>query len=115
MDCIIKDQYQAISIAACRRDNITFEVAVAESMAIRWGLSLAKDLKQEKIVFQSDAKVAGDCVNFVQKFAVLEPIAINIIGLLSSFKFSSLIFHSKSCNRDAHNLTRLAFVIGSQI
>ncbi|XP_058783927.1 uncharacterized protein LOC131658676 [Vicia villosa] len=72
MGCIIKDHNQILSLAACRRENVQVEVAVGKAMAMRWGLSLAKDLNLEKIVIKSDAKVVVDCVNGFSKLVALD-------------------------------------------
>ncbi|XP_058760149.1 uncharacterized protein LOC131633451 [Vicia villosa] len=114
MGCIIKDHNQAFSLAACRRENMQVEVAVGEAMAVRWGLSLAKDLNLEKIVIKSDAKVVVDCVNGFSKLVALEPVIVDIKESLRFFNFASLLFHSRSCNFQAHNLARLAHFVGSR-
>ncbi|XP_058742209.1 uncharacterized protein LOC131614666 [Vicia villosa] len=114
LGCIIMDQYNAISLAACKKEDVSVEVALAEAMAIRWGLLVAKDLNLERIVIKSDAKVVVDCVNLMLKRPVLEPLIIDIRNLLSSFNFASLLFHSRNCNRQAHNMARFAFDFGSR-
>lgn len=114
LGCIIKDQHQSISIVACKKEYISAEVAVTEALAIPWGLNLAKDLQLERIVIKSDAKVVMDCVNFVQTMPVLDPVVLDIRTLLSSFNFFSLLFRSRTCNVQAHNLAILAFVVGSR-
>lgn len=93
--------------------NVSVDVVAAEIIAIHWGLMLAKDLKLEKIVVQSDAKAVVDIVNLNQYNALLEPI-IDIRFLLSSFNFLSLSFLKRACNMDAHNLARLACFVGSR-
>ncbi|XP_058727050.1 uncharacterized protein LOC131598471 [Vicia villosa] len=114
MGCIIKDHNQVFSLAACRRELVQVEVAVGEAMAVRWGLTLAKDLNLEKIVIKSDAKVVVDCVNGLSRMVALDPVIVDIKESLSSFMFASLLFHSRSCNTQAHNLARLAHFVGSR-
>ncbi|XP_058757306.1 uncharacterized protein LOC131630543 [Vicia villosa] len=103
-----------ISITACKREEVSVEVAVGEEMAIRWGLYLAKELQLERIVLKTDARVVVDCVTDVRKLAVLVPVVLDIKSMLSCFNFSSLLFHSRSCNVEAHNLARFAYVVGSK-
>ncbi|XP_058768576.1 uncharacterized protein LOC131642328 [Vicia villosa] len=112
MGCIIKDLHHNISLSACKRENVSVDVAVGEAMAIRWGLDLATALRLERIVIKSDAKVAVDCVNDIQKCAALDPVVVDIKSMLSSFSSSSLLFHSRNCNFQAHNLAKLVYVVG---
>ncbi|XP_058742073.1 uncharacterized protein LOC131614517 [Vicia villosa] len=114
MGCVIKDHQHNISLSACKREDVSVEVAVGEAMAIRWGLDVASELQLERIVIKSDAKVVVDSVNHILKLAALEPVVLDIKSLLSSFTFSSLLFHSRNCNVQAHNLAKLAYVIGSK-
>ncbi|XP_058746011.1 uncharacterized protein LOC131618872 [Vicia villosa] len=78
MGCIIRDHNQVLSLAACRRENVQVEVLVGEAMAMRWGLSLAKDLNLEKIMIKSDAKVVVDCVNGFSKLVALDSVIVDI-------------------------------------
>lgn len=63
---------------------------------------------------KSDAKVVVDCVNALQKIAVLEPVVLDICPLLNCFNFSSLLFHGRDCNAHAHNLAIIAYVVSSR-
>lgn len=76
--CIIHDHHRVITIAACKREHIIVEAIVGEAMAIRWGQTLAKEMKLEKIVIKTDAKGVVDFANFVRWNIVLEPLAIHI-------------------------------------
>lgn len=114
MGCIIKDHNHVISIATCRKEAVQVEVAVGEEMAARWGLSLAKDLKLEKVVIKTDAKVVANCVNGLVKLAALDVVIVDIKLLFKSFRFVSIMFHSRACNSQAHNLSKLSYFVGSR-
>lgn len=91
LGCIIRDQEKVITLAACKLEVVSVELVVAETMEFRWGLLLAKDLILEKIILQSDALVAVDCINSCLKHAVLEPLATYWRLLLSNFNVSCYV------------------------
>ncbi|XP_058741949.1 uncharacterized protein LOC131614373 [Vicia villosa] len=95
LGCVFKDHNQVVIYAACRKEIVSLDVVDAEIMAIRWGLMLAKELKIERIVVQSDAKTVVDCVNLNRYFAVLEPIVVDVRFLLSSFNFLLFCFSAE--------------------
>ncbi|MCI32683.1 hypothetical protein A2U01_0053897 [Trifolium medium] len=87
---------------------------VVEIQALRWGLSLAIDLHMDRIVVQSDYLNAVDCINLVSNFAVIDHIDADCRFLLDKFCFSSVMFISRSCNLEAHNLVGIVKVVGSR-
>lgn len=107
LGCLIKDQHQNISLAACKKEDLRVDISIVEPMAVKWGLSLSKELSLNRIVMITDAKTVVDSVNFFHNWPMMEPILIDIRSLLSSFSVSSLLFQSRNCNVQAHNLARL--------
>ncbi|CAI8619012.1 unnamed protein product [Vicia faba] len=83
------------------------ESSLAEMLAIRWWLQLAKSINIENIVIQSDSTLAVDCINSCLDIAVLTPIAVDCRFLLSGFKLASVMFIPKNLNVISHNLVRL--------
>lgn len=76
--CVIKDHYQTISLAVCKIEEVSVDVSMAEALAIKWGMCLAKSLNLERIALVSDAKEVVDCVNFILVRPVLDPIVLDI-------------------------------------
>lgn len=111
---IIRDHNQVICIASCRKEEVQVEVAVGEAMAVRWGLSLDKALKLEKVVVKTDAKVVEDYANGLVNLVALDAVIVDIKLLFNSFHFSSVLFHSRLYNFQAHNLVKLAYFVGSR-
>ncbi|XP_058784919.1 putative disease resistance RPP13-like protein 1 [Vicia villosa] len=93
----------SIDLAASKREKIHVAPEVAEILAIRWSLQLAKELKLNCLIIQSDALTAVDCINGIVEDAVLEPIAADCRFFLSSFSCASVMFIRRTDNVDAHN------------
>ncbi|CAI8584877.1 unnamed protein product [Vicia faba] len=102
-----------IIIAASKEVSRT-DTVVAEMLAIRWSLGIAKDLKLDRVLLQSDALGAVDCINGYQSIAVIDHIAEDCRVLLSSFNFASVMFIPRTSNADAHNLVGIGKRTGSR-
>lgn len=61
--CVFKDHDKKIVIASSRKELIIIDSAIAEILATRWSLQLAKKLKVERILVQYDALNVVDCIN----------------------------------------------------
>lgn len=73
---------------------------------------LARDLKVNQIIIQSDAKVVVDCINGICGVAALDHVAEDCRVLFKSFQFVSLLFFSREFNVDAHNVVELGKLYG---
>ncbi|XP_058763226.1 uncharacterized protein LOC131636630 [Vicia villosa] len=106
--CIIKDE-DIIVLSACKVEAMNVEVAMAETLAIRWSLNLARSKNIEKVLVQSDCLSAVDCINCFSNIAVLEPIAADCRNLCNSFNCAFVVFIPRSQNFVAHNLARCGY------
>ncbi|KAI5421996.1 hypothetical protein KIW84_045446 [Lathyrus oleraceus] len=59
------------------QEFISVELSIAKSLAIRWGLQIAKDLKLDKVLVQSDVMFVVDCINAFEFSIVLDNIVAN--------------------------------------
>ncbi|XP_058776202.1 uncharacterized protein LOC131650515 [Vicia villosa] len=112
--CVLKKHNMSIDLVASKRENFQAAPMVAEILAIRWSLQLAKELELNRLIIQSDAPTAVDCINGVAKDAVLEPIAADCRFLLNSFSCTSVMYIRRNENVDAHNVARLGKLLGSR-
>lgn len=90
------------------------ELSIAKSLAIRWGLQVAKDLKLDKVLVQSDVMFVVDYINAFEFSIVLDNIVANCKLLLNSFKEAYIMFLNKNFKGDAHNMIDFLKRIGSK-
>lgn len=69
-DCIIKNLDMETILAAIRKDLISAEPMVAEMLVVRWCLTIAQELKLERVIIRSDALIAVDNINSILKNVV---------------------------------------------
>lgn len=112
--CVFKDHDSRISFATSKRECMAVEPAVAEIMAIRWSLTLASKLGLQRVIMQSDAKGVVDCIHGTNKLVNLELLAKDCRLLCKNFKLDSVMFISRECSFDAHNVAELGKVCGSK-
>lgn len=112
--CVFRWLQQGISLTACSRDMTIVEPVVAEILAICLGFRMAKDLKVERVLVQSDALLVVDYINDIQKYAEIEPIMADYRELLASFSVSYIMFISRNCNIDTHKLVSWDKQLGSR-
>ncbi|XP_058760957.1 uncharacterized protein LOC131634317 [Vicia villosa] len=112
--CLIKNQDGNVLLAACKREEVSVCPLIGETLAIRWSLQVAKELKVERILVQSDALSVVDCINAVSVRADIDHVIRDCQFLLSSFKFASVVFINRSFNSDAHSFVGLGNRFGSR-
>lgn len=83
--CVVKNHDLKISFTTSRREVISAEPVMAELLAIKWSLRMEKDLQMSRLITQSDAKLAVDCINGVISHAILKPVAEDCRIFLKSF------------------------------
>ncbi|KAI5408759.1 hypothetical protein KIW84_054554 [Lathyrus oleraceus] len=84
--------------AASRKDLISAEPMVAEMLVVRWCLTIAQELKLERVIIQSDALIVVDNINSILKNVVLEPITAYCKSFLNSFKIGGYAFVESDVN-----------------
>ncbi|CAI8587593.1 unnamed protein product [Vicia faba] len=114
MGAVIRDSHRNVIMSSCCRKRVDVDPCTAEAMTIEWGLSLACHLNFKKIMLQSDAKVAVDCINHLIQHANLGPLVVDCNSLMNKFDFISVMFIMQTVNAVAHNLVGLGRRIGSR-
>lgn len=66
------------------------------------------------VLVQSDALMVVDCINGIQDFAAIKSIAADCRKFLKCFSLAYIMFISRNCNVDAHNLVSLDKQLGSR-
>ncbi|XP_058739812.1 uncharacterized protein LOC131611980 [Vicia villosa] len=112
MGCVIKKHNDEVIVAASKRMEVSVSPSTAEAMAIRWGLQVARDLKLQKIVVQSDALVVVDCVNKMDFSVVLEPIVLDCSEIKLYFDVVTVMYVSRNFNTDAHHMVSIGKTAG---
>ncbi|CAI8592755.1 unnamed protein product [Vicia faba] len=79
--CLLKTWDSKVIYAACRKEVLRVDSAIAEMLAIRWSQELAKDFHYEKILVQSNVSIVVDCVMFLSRH--FNVASHNIVGLES--------------------------------
>lgn len=113
MGRVSKNQPKEVLIASCNKEFISVELSIAKSLAIRWGLQVAKDLKLDKMLVQSNVMFVVDCINAFEFSIVLDNIVANCKLLLNSFKEVYIILN-KNFNDDGHKIVDFLKRIGSK-
>lgn len=108
LGCVIKEPNANIFLVASNRFSSHAYASTTEVLAIRWTLHLAKDLKLDNFIMQSDALIIVDCINDYNFFAVLNPMVNNCKILLGEFKFVTLMHVSRLSNVDVHHMVRVS-------
>lgn len=110
--CVVKDPTANIFHAASKRLESHADASTTEILATRWCLQVAKDLKIEKFIIQSDALVLVDCINDFDFCAALDPIVIDCKSLLGNFSDVTLMYVSHDSNVDAHFMVGVGKSLG---
>lgn len=113
-DCVLKNHVGKIVLDTSHKECITVGMTNAETMPLRWSLQLARQLSIEKVVVQSDALIAVDCINFLAPNVNLNFLSSDCRQFLASFRIGSIMFLSRVCNLDVHNLLGLRKLYGSK-
>jgi len=87
---------------------------LAEALGLRWCLSVAKDLRLNKVVVESDAATVVDCINGKAIMAAIDPIIQDCCSILNLFAEIKVTAISRTQNSVAHELVRMSKVVGSK-
>ncbi|XP_058732761.1 uncharacterized protein LOC131604333 [Vicia villosa] len=112
--CVVKNPEGDVIMAACKREELNVEPAIAEALAIRWCLKMAAKLKLERILVQSDCLNIVECINGVSKLVVADHIAADCRDLFKCFSLASVMFIPRVRNVEAHRLVKFGHSIGSR-
>ncbi|XP_058756012.1 uncharacterized protein LOC131629231 [Vicia villosa] len=114
MGCVIKKGGENILVAACKKEFIQVSVSMAEALALRWAMKMAKELSLDNIVFFSDAQFVVDYINGCAYSADLEPIVIDCRSFLCNFKSASVLFWNRNCNLETHHMVGVGRNLGNK-
>ncbi|PNY04967.1 ribonuclease H [Trifolium pratense] len=110
--CVIKDCSGMISFSACRKENLLVDPLLAEALAIRWCLQVAKDQNLKEVIIQSDALVVVECIRGSNSIACIELIVTDCKLLMSTFSSVSINYVCRDLNVLAHRLVGYAMQVG---
>lgn len=111
---VIRDHTGAVSLTACKSEEVELSPMVAEAIGLRWCLSVAKDLSLNKVVVESDAATGVDCVNGKAIMAAIDPIIQDCCSILNLFEDIKVTAICRNQNSIAHELVQLSKVVGSK-
>lgn len=101
-------------LSTCKKEFGSVDSCLAELLAIRWNLNIAKNLSLEQVLIQIDTKCAVDCINTLTILANCDLITSDCRALLDSFGNVVVVFLSRLYNVDAHHLVVLEKFVGSK-
>lgn len=76
--CIFKNHRREITLAASKKEYIDVDLGLAELLALRWCITMAMELKLDRVIFQSDALSVVDCINSLLCNESLSPLRQSI-------------------------------------
>ncbi|XP_058783366.1 uncharacterized protein LOC131658047 [Vicia villosa] len=112
--CMIKSWDSKVIYGACKRESMSVDPALAELLAIRWCLQIAKDIHLDKVLVQSDAMIVVDCINSTISNAALDLIAGDVRDLCNIFSLCSVMYLNRVFISDAHNLVKWGKLLGAR-
>lgn len=110
--CIFKNPTGEILFSARKKESMNVDPLLAEMLAIRWSLLLAKEFRVERLVMQSDCLNAVDCINNVVYFTATEHVALDCRFLMTNFCNACVMFLPRSCNIEVCKIVRVGFALG---
>lgn len=87
---------------------------LAEALAIRWSLQIAKEQGLLNCIIESDAEVVVKCIKQEMVMADIDPIIQDCIELLDHLTNSCVSHVKRQLNMAAHDLVRLPSQVGSR-
>lgn len=110
--CVFKAVPDDILFSACKKEELSTDPAMAETLAIRWCLGLAKERGLQDIIIQSDALNVVECFRGSNSLACIELIILDCKALMSDFNSVSVVYISRDLNALAHRLVGYAMQCG---
>ena len=76
--CIFKDGRDSVYFSACNKEEVSIEPVLAEALAIRWCLQLAKEKGLQDVTIQSDALAVVECFRGSNSLASIDLIVLDV-------------------------------------
>lgn len=83
--CVFKDGPDSVYFSACKKEEVSTEPVLAEALAIRWCLQLAKEKGLQDIIIQSDALAVVECFRGSNSLASIDLIVLDCKALMEDF------------------------------
>ncbi|XP_057418610.1 uncharacterized protein LOC130712813 [Lotus japonicus] len=106
---IARDSYGEVIAAACRLLGPVLAPSIAEALALRWAMLMAKDLGLRRVAFETDCLVLFDVWSRTNGSSILDSIVMDCRYLLPNFDVFSFLFVRRSGNCAADALAHLSF------
>jgi ribonuclease HI len=110
--CVFKDGPANVYFSACKKEELTTDPVVAEALAIRWCLQLAKEKGLHDFRIQSDALALVECFRGSNSLACNDLIIADCKSLMNEFGSVSVNYVSRNLNELAHRLVGYAMQNG---
>jgi hypothetical protein len=110
--CVFKAAPDNIFFSACKKEELITDPVMAETLAIRWCLNLAKERGLQDIIIQSDALAVVECFRGSNSLACIALIILDCKVLMNEFNSVSINYVSRDLNALAHRLVGYAMQVG---
>lgn len=100
----IKDQHGTLIHAACKREGILVDPLLAETMGLRWSISVALILSLSRPTFLTDGETVVNWMLNRTVRAVIDPIVLDCKQMLSQLEGATIMHIRRNINTDAHHL-----------
>ena len=111
-DCVFKDGRDSVYFSACNKEEVSIEPVLAEALAIRWCLQLAKEKGLQDVTIQSDALAVVECFRGSNSLASIDLIVQDCKALMEDFSSVSINYVCRNLNVLAHRLVGHAVQAG---
>lgn len=82
------------------------------AMCLRWTINWAKEKSFESLWFESDVESVVKCVSGQVEDTSISPVILECEHVLSLMHSTRVSFASRTCSLAAHNLVRMASLLG---
>lgn len=83
--CVFKDGPYSVYFSACKKEEVSTEPVLAEALATRWCLHLAKEKGLQDVIIQSDALAVVKCFRGSNSLASIDLIVLDCKALMKDF------------------------------
>jgi len=106
--CVFKADPDDIFFSACKKEELSTDPVMVETLAIRWCLRLSKERGLQDIIIQSDALAVVECFRGSNSLACIALIILDCKALMDEFNSVSIVYISRDLNALAHRLVGYA-------
>ena len=109
LGCVVRDEGGNFLRARSTMAQGRFQLREAEAMGLKEALTLTKNWRSSKCIFECDAKLLVDAVNGGRGNSYFHAMVDDCIDMLKHFNEVLVCFSFRSANTVAHELARVAY------